>query len=91
MIELGVCHAHNGMGGTFHYHADANCLHWHPDEGETILDYDIMRLSLSKMTMPHELASLVLVEQIYRATEINKGSNYHKNLKRELKNDDILE
>ena len=29
------------MGGTFHYHADANCLHWHPDEGETILDYDI--------------------------------------------------
>ena len=40
-IELGVCHAHNGMGGTFHYHADANCLHWHPDEGETILDYDI--------------------------------------------------
>ena len=39
-IELGVCHAHNGQGGTFHYHADANCLHWHPDEGETILDYD---------------------------------------------------
>ena len=40
-IELGVCHAHNGRGGTFHYHADANCLHWHPDEGETIMDYDI--------------------------------------------------
>ena len=40
-IELGVCHAHSGQGGTFHYHADANCLHWHPDEGETILDYDI--------------------------------------------------
>ena len=39
---------------------------------------DHVRLSLSKMTMPHELASLVLVEQIYRATEINKGSNYHK-------------
>ena len=39
---------------------------------------DYMRLSLSKMTMPHELASLVLIEQIYRATEINKGSNYHK-------------
>tara|TARA_B100001778_G_scaffold118273_1_gene97129 strand:- start:5337 stop:7064 length:1728 start_codon:yes stop_codon:yes gene_type:complete len=40
-IELGVCHAHNGQGGTFHYHADANCLHWHPEEGETILDYDV--------------------------------------------------
>ena len=40
-IELGVCHAHSGMGGTFHYHADANCLHWHPQDGETIEDYDI--------------------------------------------------
>ena len=40
-IELGVCHAHNGQGGTFHYHADANCLHWHPDEGEGMLDYNI--------------------------------------------------
>ena len=40
-IELGVCHAHSGQGGTFHYHADANCLHWHPEEGETILDYNI--------------------------------------------------
>ena len=40
-IVLGVCHAHNGQGGTFHYHADANCLHWHPEEGETMLDYDI--------------------------------------------------
>ena len=40
-IELGVCHGHSGMGGTYHYHADANCLHWHPEEGDTILDYDI--------------------------------------------------
>ena len=40
-IELGVCHAHNGQGGTFHYHADANCLHWHPGDGQTMLDYDI--------------------------------------------------
>ena len=40
-IELGVCHAHNGQGGTFHYHADVNCLHWHPDVGEDMFDYDI--------------------------------------------------
>jgi len=39
-IVLGVCHAHNGQGGTFHYHADANCLHWHPEEGEDMFDYD---------------------------------------------------
>lgn len=40
-IELGVCHGHSGREGTFHYHADANCLHWHPEDGKTILDYDI--------------------------------------------------
>ena len=35
-------------------------------------------LSLSKMTMPHEMATLVLTEQIYRALSIKKGSKYHR-------------
>ena len=40
-IELGICHGHAAQGGTYHYHADANCMHWHPDEGESIEDdYD---------------------------------------------------
>lgn len=35
-------------------------------------------ISLSKMTLTHQMARLFLLEQIYRSAEIWRGSDYHK-------------
>ena len=34
-IDLGVCGGHSGPGGQYHYHYDANCMHWHAETSST--------------------------------------------------------
>ena len=45
---------------------------------KTISEMANMHLSFSKMTFPHQLMRVILLEQIYRAFRINNNEPYHK-------------
>jgi len=45
---------------------------------EAVLKRADKKLSFGRLTYPHQLMRLILVEQIYRAFRINRGEPYHK-------------
>ncbi len=46
----------------------------HPD----VVKRSTQQISFSKMTFPHQMFRLILLEQIYRAFKIEKNESYHK-------------
>ena len=45
---------------------------------EEVKEKNDFLLSLSKFTLQHDIARVVLLEQIYRADQIIKGNPYHR-------------
>lgn len=59
--------------GVFNFIIGSSCgLH------SSVKNFADLKFSFSKMTFPHQLFKVMLLEQIYRAFKINEGGKYHK-------------
>ena len=51
---------------------------WSNGLHKDVLDRSDYALSFSKMTFPHQMMRVILIEQVYRAFKIMRGEAYHK-------------
>ncbi len=73
MLSLHVSRwQHTGVTGIAFLIGDADGFL--PDEQKAAHE----RLSLSRLTLPHQLCFVILAEQLYRATSILRGEKYHR-------------
>ena len=49
-----------------------------PEQEQEVLDLSKEKICFSKMTFPHQLIRVFLLEQIFRAFKISNGETYHR-------------